>query len=186
MRSRTGLLLLAILALFLTTPGIGLAAPNQVRIMLQNNTGERVAITMTGPERISLTLPLKSVTLRVTSGDYFYSYRACGRSFSGTFKTNRNGALLFLKPCTSQKTDVGTATVDWLIVNKTGAALNLVFTGPKTYRITVPAGKIIVYMIPGKYTWTSSGRGCGNYEKDSGKITIKKGYYWTWYCEKAE
>lgn len=185
MQLKTRLLLLIVLSLLLT-PNRGLAAASQFRIMLHNNTGERIQLTMTGPERISVSLSAKSVTLRVQGGDYFYSYKACGRSYSGTFKVNRDGALLLLKPCTSLRTDVGTQTVDWLIINKTGAPLNLVFSGPASYRVVVPAGRLVVYMVPGKYTWTSSGRGCGTYETDDGKLTVKKGYYWYWFCDKKE
>jgi hypothetical protein len=119
----------------------------------------------------------------LTPGTYKYSYQACGRTFTGTWKVNRNLVTLRIGPCRSKDTKAGGALISFLIENNTGGTIYFKFTGPETYKVTVPPGKTKIEMISGKYSFSANGNGCDGRWDDTGKINVRTGYYWRWFCE---
>jgi hypothetical protein len=171
--------------LLLTSVVPVLAAPvkagETVQVQFQNKTGETVRITLTGPATVSLTLGAGSTKADLATGNYKYSYTACGKTNTGTFKVRSNGDTLTLAKCTGGSGKSSTAQL--VIQNKTDGTLYFTFTGPQTYYVTAPAGaKTKVSMVAGKYDYTVRGTACGSYDEQSGKVNIKGSRSWTWYC----
>lgn len=174
--------LVVLLALSSVSPV--LAAEDTYTVLFKNVTGEEVTVTLIGPQRVTVTLGTKGQQIKMLAGTYNYSYQACGRTFTGVLKVNRNRVEFFLKKCASaQNNSSSDKLIKLVIINKTGATLNFVFIGAQTYRFTIPAGKTPIELQKGRYQWGVSGAGCGDYISDSGNINIRAGYSWTWYCK---
>lgn len=179
-------ILLLTFFLLLTTVAPALAAPNlageKAQVVFQNKTGGTVRITLTGPATVSLNLSTGKTLADLQVGTYKYSYSACEKTNTGTFSVRASGDTLTLPKCTGGGGG-GTSTAQLVIQNKTDGTLYFVFTGPKTYYVTAPAGsKTKVDMVAGKYTYTVRGTACGSYNEQDGKITVKGSRSWTWYC----
>lgn len=151
-----------------------------VQVTLQNKTGAAVRLTLTGPTTVSLNLATGKTKANMAVGTYKYSYEACGKTNTGTFKVKSNGDNLTLPKCKGGSG--GTKTVTLVIHNKTDGTLYFVFTGPQSYRATVPPGKTKLTMAQGTYQYTISGNACGSYFSFSDTLKLKNSLVWTWYC----
>jgi hypothetical protein len=191
---RFSILLIAAFYIFTNVaPAIAASAIQEERFRVQfsNRTGQIVTISLSGPETITLTLSATiSTRVSLLPGTYKYSYEACDRTFSGKVKVNDDQrdyvhiqTLLVLQKCRSKDSKSGGAAISFLIENNTGGSISFVFTGPKTYKITVPPGKTKIEMISGKYSFSATGNGCDGRWDDTGKINVRTGYYWRWFCE---
>lgn len=170
--------LIMVLCLVCTSP---VFAAEKVNALIQNRTGGSVALTLRGPETRTLTLPEKSTTVSLTIGNYKYSYEACGKTYTGTFKLKTKGDLLTLQ-CKGNAGSEGKSTLIKLeIVNRTDSALRLRMSGPGTYSFYLPLGSTNVELLSGKYSFTISGV-CGTPFTDSGTQKISRNRIWTFYC----
>lgn len=162
-----------------------LAAPRaaeKIQVQFQNKTGEAVRITLSGPATVTLNLGIGKTKAELEAGTYKYSYTACGKTNTGTFKVRSNGDTLTLAKCAAGGSGSNSKIARLVFQNQTGATLYFNFSGPQHYSFAIPAGKTRVEVVPGKYTYTVSGSGCGAYFTDDGKITIKGDTNWRWYC----
>lgn len=189
---RLGMMILAVLLM------LGNARPafasdqiqeERLKVQFSNKTDYVLTLKISEPESITFSLAAhKATRANLSPGTYKYSYVACGRTFSGKFKVLENAGgkvqtLINIQKCVGSTTNAGGATINFLIENKTGVPLYFTFSGPATYRITVPAGKIRVEMVSGKYNFVVNGLGCGDGIEDSGRVNIRTGYYWRWFCK---
>lgn len=157
-------------------------AADKVQVQFQNKTGAPVRISLTGPASVSLNLGTGKTKAELTPGTYKFSYEACGKTNTGTFKVRKNGDTLTLPKCAGGSSG-GTKTVSLWIRNDTDKALYFVFTGPKTYYFTVLSGETGKFTVEaGKYAYTLSGYGCGGYSEENGTLNLKKDFKWYWYC----
>lgn len=156
-------------------------AGDPVSVTIENKTGAATRITLTGPMTKSLNLATGKTKTELVPGSYKFSYDACGKTNTGTFKVKGAGSTLTLPKC---KGGAGGAnkTVTLTVINKTTGPINFVFTGPQTYYVTIPVGTTKVTMAPGKYTWSASSNSCGGYWTDTGNFNLKKSSKWTWVC----
>jgi hypothetical protein len=161
----------------------------RLKVQFSNKTTDVLTLKISGPESMTISLAANKATrANLLPGTYKYSYVACNRTFSGKFNVLENArgkvqTLINIQKCVGSTTNAGGANIEFLIENKTGAALYFTFTGPSTYRITVPAGKIKVKMVSGKYDFVVTGGGCSGGIEDSGRVNIRTGYYWRWFCK---
>lgn len=155
---------------------------DKVQVQFQNKTGSPVRITLTGPATVSINLGTGKTKSELAPGTYKYSYEACDKTNTGTFKVRSNGDTLTLPKCTSTASG-SSKTVTISIRNDTGQVLRIVLVGPRTYTFTVSSGQNGKFtMEAGKYSYTVSGYGCGGYSEDKGTVNIKKDFKWHWFC----
>ncbi len=178
-------ILIAFVLLF-TTVAPALAAGAQlaekVQVQFQNKTGAAVRLTLTGQATVSFNLGTGKTKADLEIGTYRYSYEACGKTNTGTFKVKKAGDNLTLPKCAGGGGAGGTKAVTLTIQNQTDGTLYFVFTGPKTYYLTAPVGKTKFTFEAGKYSWTMSGNACGSYSTDAGNLNVKGNTNWRWYC----
>lgn len=164
--------LAAILLLTAVTPAV--AAPqlaDKVPVQFQNKTGASIVITLTGPTTVYLTLNTGKTKSELIPGTYHYSYFACDKTNTGTFKA-KTGATLTLPKCKKSGGGSGKITVK----NATDGTITIYLIGPKNYVFYVPIGTTKLDVVRGKYSFTAYG--CG--DVDTG--TIKTGGHLSYWC----
>jgi hypothetical protein len=179
-------ILIAFVLLF-TTIAPAFAADSQaadkVQVQFQNKTGAAVRLRLTGAATVSFNLGTGKTKAELAPGTYRFSYEACGKTNTGTFKVKKAGDNLTLPKCTGGGGSGGTKTIVLSVRNDTDQALYFVFVGPKTYYLTVQSGQTSkLTMEAGKYNYTLSGSGCGGYSVDTGNLNLKGNFKWRWYC----
>lgn len=157
-------------------------AADKVQVQFQNKTGAAVRLSLTGAATVSFNLATGKTKAELAPGTYRFSYEACGKTNAGTFKVKKAGDNLTLPKCAGGGGAGGTKTVTLIIQNQTDGTLYFVFTGPKTYYLTVPVGKTRFTFEAGKYNWTMSGTACGGYGTDAGTLNVKGNTNWRWFC----
>jgi hypothetical protein len=166
--------------LLLTTVAPAFAAPetakDKVQVQFQNKTGASARITLTGPATVYLTLSNGKTKSELVPGTYKYSYDACGKTNTGTFKVRKAGDTLTLPKC---KTGGGGGGGEGKIKikNSTGGTITIIMSGPQSYTFYVSAGTSQLSVIKGKYNYTAYG--CGG-ASTSG--SIKPGGVITFWC----
>lgn len=157
-------------------------AADKVQVQFQNKTGAQVRISLTGPESISLNLATGKTKAELTPGTYRYSYQACEKTNTGTFKVKGNGDTLTLPKCAGGSSG-GTKTIVLTIRNNTDQSLYFTFTGPQIYNFTVLTGQTSKFtVVAGKYNYLVTGYGCGGYGESKGTLNLKGNFKWRWYC----
>jgi hypothetical protein len=168
--------LAAILLLTAVAPAI--AAPetaDKVQVQFQNKTGGSVVITLTGPTTVYLTLNTGKTKTELAPGTYHYSYFACDKTNTGTFKV-KAGANFSLPKCKSGGGG-GSGEGKIKIKNDTGGTVTIYLSGAQNYTFYVSNGTSQLNVAKGKYNYTAYG--CGG-ASTSG--TIKPGGVITFWC----
>lgn len=165
--------------LLLTAVAPAFAAPDRakdkVQVQFQNKTGSSVRITLTGPATVYLTLNTGKTKSELVPGTYHYSYTACGKTNTGTFKVKKAGANLTLPKCGKEGKGGGEGKIK--IKNDTGGTITIILTGPQNYTFYVAVGTSNLTVAKGKYSFTAYG--CGG-AVDTG--TIKSGGNLKFWC----
>jgi hypothetical protein len=148
--------------LLLTTVAPAFAAPDtakdKVQVQFQNKTGASVRITLTGPATVYLTLSNGKTKSELAPGTYKYSYDACGKTNTGTFKVRKAGDNLTLPKCnTGGGGGGGEGKIK--IKNDTGGTITIIMSGPQSYTFYVSSGTSQLSVVKGKYNYTAYG--CG-------------------------
>lgn len=162
---RTRLFALSLVALLmLVTVGAAFAA-DEVALEIRNLTQTSVALRLSGPTDLRVTITRRFTVLRVEPGTYTYRYRACGLNQSGTFVVGTTGGSFLMKKC--EKDINGTINV----MNLTGKAFVLRLSGPKNYSFIIKPGDNKITLQAGRYGYTANV--CG--ATDTGTHGIKSG-----------
>lgn len=172
--------LVAILVLTTVAPAFaaGDSAKDKVNVQFQNKTGSSVRITLTGPATVYLTLGNGKTKGELVPGTYKYSYEACGKTNTGTFKVKKAGDTLVLPKCKSGGGGGNSGGEGKIkIKNDTGGTITIYLTGPKNYTFYVSPGTTQLSVAKGKYNYTAYG--CGG-STDTG--TIKAGGNLKFFC----
>ena len=149
---------------------------DMVRIKIQNKTGFQVRITLTAQTSYAYTINMgNSATDEVVPGRYTYSYQSCGKTVTGKFQAQKNGATLTLPKCGK---DAGSGQAKVTIFNNTGESLTIRFFGDQNYTFVLPGGRSRVFIKPGKYSYTAIA--CGDTLSGSGNF--KGGSKLAYYC----
>ncbi len=162
----------------LTLPACGesTSRSDMISITIQNKTGFQVLITLTAQTTHSYSINMgTSATDRIEPGRYTYSYSSCGKTQTGKFVAQKNGATLTLPKCGK---DAGSGQAKITIFNNTGETLTIHFWGDQNYTFVLPGGRSRVYIKPGKYSYTALA--CGDTLSGSG--TFKGGSKLAYYC----
>ena len=171
--------LAAVLLLSAVAPAF--AAPertkDKVNVQFQNKTGASVRITLTGPATVYLTLNTGKTKSELVPGTYKYSYTACGKTNTGTFKVKKAGATLTLPKCGKEGGAKAAGEGKIKIKNDTSGTITIYLTGPQNYTFYVSPGTSQLKVAKGKYDYTAYG--CGG-STDSG--TIKAGGNLKFFC----
>jgi phage gp45-like len=104
-------------------------------------------------------------------GEYTYVYWACGQQNSEWIKIKKEGTINLA--CAKTKTTKAAETIGLQINNDTGGSMYLYFTSStdgKSYEFSIPAGKQIVDLPKGSYSYTFYG--CG-WDSISGSVKVK-------------
>ncbi len=141
-----------------------------VLIKIQNKTGFQVSITLAAQKTYTYLINMGSnATDQIVPGRYTYSYISCGKTQTGKFNVQKNGATLTLPKCGK---DAGSGQVPVTIFNKTGRQITVHFYGDQNYTFIVTGGRQRVYIKPGNYSyaatsWCGSTSGYGAFHKGS-------------------
>lgn len=154
------------------------SAASTVQLIVNNKTGAKVTLTLTGPSKYTLTINTGKNKVQVAPGKYKYSYKACDKTNTGNVKVQKSGDTLALAAC-PKTAAAGEKTVTVTINNKTGGGMTLVLSGPANYRFSLAPGTTKITVLPGKYNYTVYG--CGGASK-SGTQKLNAGFKWSWWC----
>ncbi|TAK13775.1 MAG: hypothetical protein EPO32_04170 [Anaerolineae bacterium] len=155
------------------------AGTNTIQVRINNRTGVKLWITLRGPATYTLEMLSGLNKILVAKGTYTYSYEACGKTNTGTFKATSPNVELKLPPCTVVGSDGEKAqTLRLKIQNDTGANMTLYLYGPANYTFTITPGVNQVYVVKGTYTYYNY-TACGY---TSGTIVVKPQQVWRWWC----
>ncbi len=159
------------------------AAPAQakstVTVQIQNKTGDKVTLSLSGPSSYWLYPGTGKTKAEVLPGKYTYSYQACGKTNTGKLNAKGNSVNLVLAKCPKDKTIKGAKEVKVTVKNQTGGSLSIYMTGTKSYTFYLGGGTSKISIAAGKYSYTVYG--CGT--SLSGSKNFKGGgNSWMFWC----
>ena len=127
------------------------------KFVIDSHLGDPVTLEMSGPEDYELAISLGSNRfLTIASGEYVYSYEACGTTFGGTVRVLKNGtARLRLLSCErAELLSFGLPNPSNLMMgNHFSFPINITLSGPKNYYIQANPGFNRLDVIRGEYTY---------------------------------
>jgi hypothetical protein len=164
------------LVMLLATAVPAMAATKVVPVEFQNRTTTEVFLTLKGPTKTTLELPVGKTKTEVLPGEYDYRYAACGRIIRGTFIVSNTGGSLVLRKCSSS------LTTTFVIQNNTGNAFRLFLEGAKAgYSLWIGIGKNTVTVLTGGYQFTANV--CGDTETGKFKARPAGVPNWVFDCK---
>lgn len=99
----------------------------------------------------------KNKYLQLDSGFYFYSYDACGVTFSGETRVLKNGSgNLTIKDCTRSlyiEQGINPQGTKMLIQSHYAGTIDVTLLGPSIKYLTIPTGNTRVDLVAGTYTY---------------------------------
>jgi hypothetical protein len=101
-------------------------APQYAKFVVDSHLGETLTLTLTGPQTYALTIDLgRNRFLALQTGDYTYSYDACGTSPAGEIRILKNGeARLILYSCQQD----GVTSTGYFTIGEEGPSIIRSFT----------------------------------------------------------
>jgi hypothetical protein len=153
----------------------GNSASGKAQVQFENKTGASVRLTLIGPATVYLTLNTGKTRSELTPGTYSYSYSACGKTNTGTFKVKKSGDNLILPKCATGGKSGAEGKIK--IVNDTGGTITMYLVGPQNYTFYLAPGTTQLNVVKGKYNFTAYG--CGG-AVDTG--ILKPGDHLTFFC----
>lgn len=148
------------------------------KFVVYSHFGETFVLTMSGPREYEFTLNLgKNKFLDIITGDYLYSYDACGEQMGGAVRVTKNGkARITLISCERHELiDFGLPNPSNLRIGSHYAfPINLTLIGPKQYFLQVQPGFNRLDVIRGTYSYFYSAFG----QQHSGEFSVTGGGVW--------
>jgi hypothetical protein len=175
-----GLLLVLVIAFTALVPApLHLGATSAVagttvsKLTIDNKTPKVLTITLKGPKTYTIyALPGKTEK-EIVAGKYTFQYEACGLKKAGKLSAIGAKSKLKIEAC---------PTARLILINKGNSPLSFYLDGPERYNWSVPAMSTLrVNVLRGTYKWSASW--CGGKESDKGSVTLKKGYYFMFWCD---
>jgi hypothetical protein len=127
------------------------------KFVIDSHFDETLTVTMVGPETYELAVSLGSNRfLTIASGQYSYSYEACGSTLGGeVFVTKRGDARIMLKSCEVQELlAFGLPNPHNLMMgNHFAFPITVTLRGPQTYYVQLQPGFNRIDAIRGDYTY---------------------------------
>lgn len=147
----------------------------EAKFVVNSHFGETMVLTMSGPREYEFTLNLgKNKFLDIVTGDYFYSYDACGGVVSGAVRVTKNGkARVTLRSCERQDLlEHGLPNPSNLRIGSHYAfPISLTLIGPHQYYLQVQPGSNHLDVIRGTYSYFYTAYG----QQHAGQFTVTGG-----------
>lgn len=141
--------------------------PVPTKFVVESHFDESIRIDMSGPLQVSaltedfaLTVTLGNNRFKIDSGDYAYSYEACGTTFAGEFKIRKSGITkLRLTSCESLERRALRAEfgpldpVKFRVANRFAVEIDITLVGPQSFFIHSDPGINRYEVVAGTYNY---------------------------------
>lgn len=141
--------------------------PIPTKMVFESHFSDEVKVELIGPLQVddltveqTFNVPLGNSRVDMDSGDYIYSYEACGVTISGELKILKNGTTrlrmdacetLELRAIREQYTNLD--PVKFRMANRFAVDIDITLIGPESYFFTITPGMNRVQVIAGTYNY---------------------------------
>ncbi len=131
--------------------------PSKMRI--KSHIASTIELKLKGPQKYKFNIKMGQSRLRIYSGWYKYSYKACNKTFSGKIHVAKSGKTeLVMHSCEwfdrpNNEHGKVIRRTKFVVKNRSSLTIQMFLIGPSSYSFKIRPGKNAFSVLPGKYEY---------------------------------